>query len=299
MTEPPDSTPSDPTERIEARCSTESTAFETTRRDGVVQLHREGMAWLSSGANGGRWQTNAAYNLSVPDGWPRTDLETYVLDRLERVGFDDRGPALLTGVDMTDARGARCGSVTAVVTAGITNPAALPMDPPGGVLPREDGVSEQGDQLSEQGDDESIGTVNILLGTTRSLSDGALANLLTVAAEAKAATLLETTGFPGTTSDAVVVGHDPSGPRTEFSGTATAVGGATRACVRDALRASLRAHYDGSGVEDTAATKNNADGETANTVGSENGTAITLPTSLEDAKYGISTDIEADVFSPD
>ncbi|MDJ1433902.1 adenosylcobinamide amidohydrolase [Halostagnicola sp. A-GB9-2] len=269
---------------------TETTAFYTTRRDGVLQLHREGMEWLSSGANGGRWTTDNAYNLSVPDGWPRTDLETYVADRLERAGFEERGPALLTGVDVADARGARCGSVAAVVTAGISNPAALPMDPSGGTLPQE----ERGDK----GDDEPVGTVNILLGTTRSLSAGALANLLTVAAEAKAATLLETTGFPGTTSDAVIVGHDPAGSQTEFSGTATAIGSAARACVRDGLRASLCAHYDGSGFEDSAVVGDRADGKTADAAATENGTAVGLPNSLEDAKYGISTDVKADVFSP-
>ncbi|AHG00054.1 adenosylcobinamide amidohydrolase [Halostagnicola larsenii XH-48] len=283
----------------------EASAFETTRRDGVVRLHRNGTEWLSSGANGGRWETDAAYNLSVPDGWPRTDLETYVADRLERAGFGERGPALLTGVDVADARGARCGSVTVVVTAGLSNPAALPMEPQGGTLP--DGDLES---ASEPG--EPVGTVNILVGTTRSLSAGALANLLTVAAEAKAATLLETTGFPGTTSDAVVVGHDPSGRRSEFSGTATAVGAATRACVRDALLGALRAHYDGSEFEgsgdletteeaeleatDEAEREDTADAQLAETVDAEIGSVVGVPASLEEAEYGLSTDIAAEVF---
>jgi len=71
-------------------------------------------------------------HLSVPEGWERTDLGTYVDERLERAGFeptaaDAAGPALLTGVDIADARGARRGPVTAYATAGISNPAALPM----------------------------------------------------------------------------------------------------------------------------------------------------------------------------
>ncbi|SFS48173.1 adenosylcobinamide hydrolase [Halostagnicola kamekurae] len=266
VTDAPESSAGNSPEPTESDDSAEPTAFETTRRDGVVRLRRAGVEWLSSGADGGRWKTGSAYNLTVPDGWPRTDLETYVDDRLERAGFDERGPALLTGVDVGDARGARCGSVTAIVTAGLSNPAVLPMDPQGGALPDDDLQS-----ASEPGD--PVGTVNVLVGTTRSLSDGALANLLTVAAEAKAATLLETTGFPGTTSDAIIVGHDPAGERSEFSGTATAVGAATRACVRDALLEALRAHY----------------------AGSETG----VPRSIEAAKYGLSTDVAANVFDPD
>ncbi|KDE59078.2 adenosylcobinamide amidohydrolase [Halostagnicola sp. A56] len=258
--------PTENDDSAESDDSAEPTAFETTRRDGVVRLRRAGVEWLSSGADGGRWETDAAYNLSIPDGWPRTDLETYVDDRLERAGFDERGPALLTGVDIADARGARCGPVTAIVTAGLSNPAVLPMNPQGGALP-------DGDLESATDPGDPVGTVNVLVGTTRSLSAGALANLLTVAAEAKTATLLEMTGFPGTTSDAIIVGHDPAGERSEFSGTATVVGAATRACVRDALLEALRAHYDGS--------------------------EISAPPSLEAAKYGLSTDVAADVFDLD
>lgn len=294
MTDAPGSSAGDSLETSE---SDEPTAFETTRHDGVVRLHRDGTEWLSSGANGGRWETDAAYNLSVPDGWPRTDLETYVADRLERAGFDERGPALLTGVDVADARGARCGSVTAVVTAGLSNPAVLPMDPQGGTLP--DGDLEN---ASEPGD--PVGTVNILVGTTRSLSEGALANLLTVAAEAKAATLLETTGFPGTTSDAIIVGHDPAGRQSEFSGTATAVGAAVRACVRDALLGALCAHYDGSEFESSgeleATDKSELEAtdraELEETADAETRPVIGVPTSLEEAKYGLSTDVAAEVF---
>lgn len=292
MTEAPDSSTGDSFETTE---SDESPAFETARRDGVVRFRRDGTEWLSSGANGGRWESSAAYNLSIPDGWPRTDLETYVTDRLERAGFDERGPALLTGVDVADARGARCGPVTAIVTAGLSNPAVLPMDPQGGTLP-------DGDLEGESEPGEPVGTVNVLVGTTRSLSDGALANLLAVAAEAKAATLLETTGFPGTTSDAIIVGHNPAGKRSEFSGTATAVGAATRACVRDALFGALRAHYDGSEfgcngkleVRDEAELEDAADAGLAETADAES--AVSIPASLEEAKYGLSTDVTAEVF---
>ncbi|THE65561.1 adenosylcobinamide amidohydrolase [Salinadaptatus halalkaliphilus] len=260
----------------------ESPGYEGRRRDGVLRVDRPGTEWLSSGPAGGRVRADCAYNVSVPDGWTRTDLETYVDERLERAGFaepiggqpgtvSERPPSLLTGVDIADARGARCGSVTAYATAGISNPAALPMAPTGGSLPSSVSDAATGEGISS--DCPGSGTVNVIVGTTRALGDGALANLLAVAAEAKAATLLSITGVPGTTTDAVVAGHDPAGRPAAFTGSATPVGAATRACVREAIRASLEAHYEGCDA--------------------------TVPASVEDAEYGVSTDVRADVFLPD
>ncbi|WP_408960118.1 adenosylcobinamide amidohydrolase [Natrinema sp. 74] len=242
-------------------------AYDAVERDGVLRVTRPDTEWLSTGWNGGRRVADHAYNVSVPDGWSRTDLEAYVDERLERASFeqagtDAGGPALLTGVDIGDARGARRGPVTAYATAGISNPAALPMEPTG------DAASDHGRRERGQG----RGTVNVILGTTRSLAPGALANLIAVTAEAKAATLLAAAGVPGTTTDAVVVGHDPTGTPADFSGSATEVGAAARACVREAVRASLRAHYAESDV--------------------------TLPDTVADAAYGVSTDGRAAVFQP-
>lgn len=232
-------------------------------RDGVLRVRRPDTEWLSTGWNGGRRVADCAYNVSVPEGWGRTDLEGYAAERLERAGFDERGPVLFTGVDIGDARGARCGPVTVYATAGISNPAALPMEPAGGSLPGRTSRSA----------DAHVGTVNLLVWTSRGLADGALANLLTVAAEAKAATLLAETGFPGTTTDAVVVGHDPTGPNAAFSGSATRVGAATRACVREAVRASLDAHYD-------------------------EAPSVERPESVREAAYGVSTDVRAEPIRP-
>ncbi len=236
--------------------------YEATRVDGVLRVRRPGTEWLSTGWNGGRRVSECVYNVSVPEGWSDDEIGEYVSDRLERAGFDADGPVLLTGVDLEHARGARRGPVTAYATAGVSNPAGLPMDPPGGELPNWDRT-----------DGEPVGTVNLIVGTTRALGDGALANLLTVAAEAKATTLLAETGFPGTTTDAVVAGHDPDGPLEEFSGSATPVGAATRACVREALRAALASRY------------------------AETGTAV--PDSVSAATYGVSTDVRAEVFCPE
>ncbi|KAA9396754.1 adenosylcobinamide amidohydrolase [Haloarcula sp. CBA1130] len=233
--------------------------FETTVRDGVCQIRREGAHWLSTAWDGGYRTADTVYNVTVPEGFERTDLDTYRAERLSATGFP-AGPALLTGVHMEHARCARCGPVSVLATAGISNPAALPMT--AGATP--DAAAGPSDSP-----DWRPGTVNLIVGVDRALDDGALATLLGTAVEAKAATLLDTAGVPGTTSDAAIVGCVPSAERASFAGSATEVGAAARVCVRDAIRASLAARYDGDA----------------------------LPT-VEDAAYGVVTDRDTVVFEP-
>jgi len=229
---------------------------ETTVADGVCRLALSGGRWLATGFDGGYADADAAYNISVPTGFDRTDLDAYADSRLADADFADDGPRLLTGVEMRHARGARRGSVTVVATAGITNPARLPLPP--------DGDAAHGDA----DDRRPPGTVNLLVATARALDDGTLATLLATAVEAKTATLQQATGFSGTTTDAVAVGCDPAGDPADFAGSGTAVGSATRACVRDALVASLDARY----TEDD------------------------YPATVADADHGVRTDERATVF---
>ncbi|RLM71519.1 adenosylcobinamide amidohydrolase [Halorubrum sp. Atlit-8R] len=253
--------------------------FEATVSEGVLRLRRPGTRWLSTGWDGGRSRAAAAYNVTVPEGFDRTDLAAYRDERLARAGFageaDDRvgdggsgdgdpdaSPALFTGVSMEHARGARLGPAVAYATVGLSNPAMLPTDPAG--------AADSGGTTEAAEGPPGPGTVNLVVGTTRRLAPGAAANLVAVAAEAKAATLLAAAGVPGTTSDAVVVGDDPEGEPAAFSGSATAVGGAARACVRDAVRASLRSRYP--------------DGD--------------VPGSAADAEHGVVTDERGEVFDP-
>lgn len=232
--------------------------FDAAVRDDVLELAAPGARWLSTGWDGGFAAADRAYNLTVPEGWNPDSTSAYVAACLDDAGFPPAGdaPVLLTGVAQEHARIARCGPVAVVATVGLSNPAALPMDPEGGTLPAEP--------------EPVAGTVNVVVGTTRALDDAALSNLVAVAAEAKAATLLDATGFPGTTSDAVVAACDPDGDHSEFSGSATAVGAAARACVRDAVGASFDSRY--------------ADDDP--------------PESVASARHGVSTDVQTDVFAP-
>jgi adenosylcobinamide hydrolase len=231
--------------------------FETSVTDGVLQCYRPGIRWLATGWDGGFERADAAYNITVPEGWERTDLGAYTDERRERAGFTAVGPTLLTGVSMRHARGARLGPVVAYATVGLSNPATLPLKPTG--------IDEK-----RTADPPSVGTVNLIVGTTRYLNEAALANLLGVVVEAKTATLLAETGFSGTTTDAVISGCDEAGEPELFTGSATEVGAAARACVRDAVRASFRSRYAERDV----------------------------PCSVADAEYGVVTDQRAEVFIP-
>lgn len=214
--------------------------FEAAARDGVLRLRAPGARWLSTGVGGGLARADAAYNLTVPEGFDRTDLAAYAADRRRRAGYDEPGPTLLTGVDVAHARGARAGDAVVVATAGLSNPAPLPVEPAG------EGASASGGEPSGGPPPRHDGTVNLLVGTGRMLDDGGLAELVAVAAEAKAATLIALAGVPGTTTDAVVAGCDPAGEPARFAGSGTALGADVRACVRDALSAALAArHPDG------------------------------------------------------
>ena len=229
--------------------------FEPTVQANVCQLHTKGMDWLSTGFDGGVQRAEAAYNITVPEGWTETDLRGYTDRRLTEAGFDADGPALLTGVDQRHARRAVYDPVAVVVTAGVSNPSTLPP------------VSRSETDPDELDEPFRPGTINIIAGTTRDLSAGALANLIAVVTEAKTATVLRLTGFSGTTSDAVIVGSDPSGEPARFSGASTAVGQAARACVRDALTAALASRYE----------------------------TEALPESVAHAEYGCATTVKASV----
>ncbi|MFB6283385.1 MAG: adenosylcobinamide amidohydrolase [Halobacteria archaeon] len=243
--------------------------FEETRSDGVFRLFNQEARWLSTGWRGGFSEDDAAYNISVPEGWPRVDISEYVESRLDRAGFSEPGPALLTGVDLKHLRAARSGPAVVYATSGVSNPAVLPVNPSG----EENHTEGQNGDLKKKEFNRGghrTGTVNIVVTVDGGLSDGGLTNLLSVAVEAKTSTLLKTTGFPGTTTDAAVVGCTTRDPRENFTSSCTEVGASARACVRDAVKASLESRY----------------------------LDVDPPDSLEDAEHGVSTTREAEVYRP-
>jgi adenosylcobinamide hydrolase len=207
--------------------------FDYERTDDRLTLRRPETRWLSNGFDGGYATAAAAHNLTVPEGFDRTDLAAYATERL---GAAPAGPTLLTGVRQEHARGARYGPIEAVVTAGLSNPAVLPIEEPP--------VDGEGTSMRTERGTADPGTVNVFLGSETPLTDGGLAGLLATAVEAKTATLAAVAGCTGTTSDAVVVGCPVTDGGAQFAGSATAVGNAARVCVRDAIRSALSARYE-------------------------------------------------------
>lgn len=245
--------------------------FETTQRPGVLELRRPETEWLSTGWEGGHCRADAAYSLTVPEGWEPANLGADVTERLAEAGFERDGPVLLTGVDVGHARGARLGSIEVVATTGVSNPAELPVPNPWEGSNETEGRAAGSPAGSSSGTEPpDPGTVNVVVGSERALGEAALANLLTVAAEAKTATLSALVGVPGTTSDAVVAATDPDGEPSEYSGSATDVGAAARVCVRDAVSAALVARYPDEG----------------------------MPQDVDEARHGVIADERARVFEP-
>jgi adenosylcobinamide hydrolase len=207
--------------------------FDHERTDDRLTIRQPGTRWLSNGFNGGHVTADAAHNLTVPEEFTRTDLSAYVAERL---GSIPKGPALLTGVQQANARGAHTGAVEVVATAGLSNPAVLPV---------RETPEERASDRSATHSGFDPGTVNIFVGSTEPLTDGGLAGVLATAVEAKTATLSAIAGCTGTTSDAIAVGCPDEQEAASFAGSATAIGNATRVCVREAISGALAAHYDG------------------------------------------------------
>ncbi|MGF7184695.1 adenosylcobinamide amidohydrolase [Desulfitispora alkaliphila] len=96
--------------------------------------------------------------------------------------------------------------------------------------------------------EEKPGTINIIVLTNASLSDGALVNSVITMTEAKTLVLLELgvkdveTGNPasGTTSDAIVIATTGTGPRVDFAGTATEFGQVAASLVKYCIHNSLK-----------------------------------------------------------
>lgn len=205
---------------------------ETTIRDGVLQVHTGKTRWLATGLQPAFSTAPAAYNISVPAGFDCTDLEPYKRDRRQSAGFTDPGPTLLTGVDLAHARGATAEPVTVYATVGLSNPASLPTNP-----------TDTPEPASSVESRNHAGTVNLLVHVDRALEEGGLTTLLAEVVEAKTATLIAHTTMTGTTTDAVIVGANPTAEPATFTGSATPIGARARACVRDAVTSSLTARY--------------------------------------------------------
>ena len=182
----------------------------------ILPFEKPMLALSNAPHRGGLTRANGFFFLKVPKNYSgdyRRDCLTFEREHgLENfVGF-------MTAADIGKVLSiAKSGSVTAYVTAGITNPAIAGEVPP----------------------PWKPGTINIALVIEEGLTVGAMANAIMTATEAKTYTLLKLDyKATGTTSDGIGVFAFEGNK--EWAGTATELGINIGKAVRQALGESLR-----------------------------------------------------------
>ena len=170
---------------------------------------------LSSGVDGGRRAVKNILNIQVSPDFSHDDPKSYIEGITTSLTLKGDRLALLTAVEMKNVRILSDACVTVFVTAGLTNPS-------------------------------SFGTINIIVISSETLSEGAIAGTIITATEAKTHALIDKgLQFTGTTSDAIIVAYENSseGEPILYSGLATPFGGRVAKLVRLGVKEALKAHY--------------------------------------------------------
>jgi adenosylcobinamide hydrolase len=175
---------------------------------------------MSSGVDGGRRAVQNILNIQVPHNFSHDDPKSYIEGVAASLKLDGGCIALLTAVEMKNVQILNDACVTVFATAGF-NPS-------------------------------SFGTINIIVISSTTLSEGAIAGTIITATEAKARALFDKgLRFTGTTSDAVVVAYENSREDEPilYSGPATPFGSRVAKLVRLGVKDALKAHYGSDDVD--------------------------------------------------
>jgi adenosylcobinamide amidohydrolase len=186
---------------------------------------------LSSAVLGGGL-TSARHwlNLQVPHDYARTDPAEHLTEVARANGLDPAAViGMLTAADVRAGVRRDRGPASAVATVGIGQPLAAAGRRPR-PLPR-------------------VGTINVFVVISRSLSDAALVTAVQTATEAKAQALADAGvralnhhgPATGTATDAICVATPP-GAEFAFAGPATAIGAAIAHAVHGAVLSGARIH---------------------------------------------------------
>lgn len=176
---------------------------------------------LSSGVDGGRRAAKNILNIQVPHNFSHDDPKSYVEKIVASMKLEGGYVALLTAVEMKNVQILNDACVTVFVTAGLTNPS-------------------------------SFGTINIIVISSATLSEGAIAGTIITATEAKTRALIDKgLQFTGTTSDAIIVAYENSSESEPilYSGPATPLGSRVAKLVRLGVKEALKAHYGSDDVD--------------------------------------------------
>ncbi|MGZ8933184.1 MAG: adenosylcobinamide amidohydrolase [Halobacteriota archaeon] len=176
---------------------------------------------LSSGVDGGRRAVKNILNIQVSPDFSHDDPKSYIEGITASLTLKGGRLALLTAVEMKNVRILSDACVTVFVTAGLTNPS-------------------------------SFGTINIIVISSETLSEGAIVGTIITATEAKTRALIDKgLQFTGTTSDAIIVAYENSGEGEPilYSGLATPFGSRVAKLVRLGVKEALKAHYGSDDVD--------------------------------------------------
>ena len=198
--------------------------MELEKTQNYIAVHGDFTVLSSAVHNGGFVRAKTILNLTVSNGFTGNAFEHFESFFIERGLSSDETVGMMTAVEMEHARIIERDDVTAVITAGIGKPLS-----------------------------ESSSTVNIILLLNKNLSRSAMANVISVATEAKAAAFYELdVRYPngalatGDATDAVVVacyGHEHEQEEL-FAGKATKLGKTIYKLVREGVKDALY-HYNG------------------------------------------------------
>jgi len=174
----------------------------------------------STGVAGGLRKVSTLLNRSVEKGFSDPDPEEFLRGITAGSGYGEDFFGMLTAVPMKDLVILQYDFITVFVTAGVTNPD-----------PNEDPCGPH--------------TINIIIVSRESLTDGALIETVITATEAKADALRAAGhNFSGTTTDAVIVAFEKTqeSPIHQYAGSCTGYGRRVYGAVRMGVSESLKRH---------------------------------------------------------
>jgi adenosylcobinamide hydrolase len=203
------------------------------RRDG--NRHFPALVWrfpspvraISTAPHGGglgprRWVLNA----QVPGSYARRDPDHHLRKLAVSLGLAGKGVGMMTAVDVRDYSIAHDGGVEVAVTVGLGHTVRAACAP----------------GMTAMTPESLVGTINVVAFVPERLSDGALVNSVSTAAEAKAQALadmgLDGTGTP---TDAVCLLCPEQGRSHAFGGPRSLWGARVARAVHGALLAHARA----------------------------------------------------------
>lgn len=177
----------------------------------VIAGDDRGFEVLSTGVEGGRRTVDYILNIQVSRDFPHDDPEEYIKGTARSLQLKGDYVALLTAVEMRRVVILSDACATVFVTAGVQSPS-------------------------------SLGTINIIVVSSKALSEGAMAGSIITATESKTRALFDMGfNFTGTPTDAVVVAYEESGnsSRIAYAGLATHFGRRIGALIRQGVMSSL------------------------------------------------------------